>query len=510
MLIIFSITIVWLIGWFFGLSKVFKKAGLESSKAWIPFYNTYLMVEACGLKKHWFWLQFIPFAGPFFTLWINIMFTMHFKRFSFSDHTLATVLPFYFYPKLARDATQKFYGVKALDGYVKSVSREWVDAIIFAVIAATIIRLFTFEMYVIPSESMERTLLVHDFLAVNKLAYGPRIPQTPLFFPFVHNLMPFSESVPSYLKWIQLDYCRLPAYSSVKRNDVVVFNFPYGDTVINLPDFGSKNPYYDVLRIRYDGNRNELLNDYPILVHPIDKTDNYVKRCVAVPGDTLEIIDGSLKINGRPSKYPTGSQTQYFVKTNGAAPLDYDFFLNELGIDLENVSSDDVQVYNQNAGLYRINLTTENVDKLREQSSILNITPYIDNEVGRTFPFDYDNYNWTIDNYGPVIIPKKGQAINLTAKNYALYERLIKVYELHSLEMIDSVTFMIDGQKTNTFTPRYNYYWMMGDNRHQSQDSRYWGFVPETHIVGRASLIWYSYNKSLFDIRWNRLFRLIE
>ncbi len=509
MLMLILVILCWTVGWYYGLSLVFKKLGQKPSKAWIPLYNSYIVVQLCGLKKYWFWLQLIPFAGPFFTLWINIYFAMCFKRFSFQDHFLCTVIPFYFYRNIALDTKVKFYGSKAFEGYQKSISREWVDAIIFAVIAATIIRLFTFEMYVIPSESMEKTLLVNDFLAVNKLAYGPRIPQTPLFFPFVHNLLPFSETTPSYLTWIQLDYYRVPGYSSVQRNDVVVFNFPAGDTIINLPEFGSKNPYYDVLRHTYNGDRQLLFYDYPILVHPVDKTDNYIKRCVAVAGDTLSIIDGKLFVNNSLSQFPTGSQTQYNVKTNGT-PLDYDFFQRVLNIDLETVSAGDVQLLDQNSGLYRINLSTEAVEQLKNEKNIVSISPYIDNNVGQTFPYDYENYNWTIDNYGPLVVPKKGVPILLNDNNIAIYERLIQVYEHNTLERIDSITFKINGEITHSYTPKYDYYWMMGDNRHQSQDSRFWGFVPETHIVGKAGIIWYSFQNNFFNIRWKRIFSLIH
>ena len=349
---------------------------------------------------------------------------------------------------------------------------------------------------------MEKTLLVNDFLFVNKMSYGARIPQTPLSFPFVHNTMPLSVTTPSYLKWIQVPYTRLPAFADVKRNDPVVFNFPAGDTIINLPEYGSKVPYYDVLRSQFRGNREMLNAEFPILVHPMDKTDNYIKRCVAVGGDELQVKNAVLYINGQVAFQPDGAQTDYTVTTN-KQPFDENFIQTVLGINIEDTKG---QMGQLNDTTYVFNLTAEQLGAMKKQPNVLSVNNYVDNTVGSTFPHDEANYPWTIDNYGPISIPQKGKAIELTQQNISIYRRLITVYEGNKLEEKEG-KFFINGQEAKQYTPHYNYYWMMGDNRHRSQDSRFWGFVPETHVVGKASLIWFSWEKGP---RWKRLFKSIK
>jgi signal peptidase I len=496
------------IGWYIGLYGMFKKAGLAPWKALIPFYNTWLIVEKCHIRKYWFWLQLIPVAGQFITIWITIIFVMHFKRFNLIHHTLTVFLPFIYLPYLGFSENEKWYGEAGFHSYKKPVSREWIDAGVFAVVAATIIRTFIFEAYVIPTESMEKTLLINDFLFVNKMAYGARVPQTPLSFPFVHNTMPLSQTTPSYIKAVQLPYKRLYAFSEVKRNDVVVFNFPAGDTIINDPDYGSKITYYDVLRVRYKGNRSEMMADAslpPIIVHPMDKTDNYIKRCVAVAGDQVQVKGGLLYVNGQPAEVPPGSQTEYIVTTNGAS-LTPEFLKEELGIDLEDSNRKQIDSIPNNRGVYVLNMTHTEMEKIKAQPFVKSVVPHIDNYVGNTFPNDDANYPWSVDNYGPVRIPKKGDVLPLNAQTIALYRRLIVTYEHNTLEEQNG-KYIINGKETTAYTTQYNYYWMMGDNRHRSQDSRYWGFVPETHIVGKASLIWFSWDKGP---RWKRLFNGIK
>ena len=282
------------IGWHIGLYGMFKKAGIEPWKALIPFYNTWCIVKKAHIKKYWFWLQLIPIAGQFITMWIIIIFVMNFGQFTVLQHAAAVFLPFFYLPYVGYSKDVRWIGPEKVRLYKKSAVREWVDAAVFAVVAATLIRTFIFEAYTIPTESMEKTLLVNDFLFVNKMSYGARLTSTPLSFPFVHNTMPGSVTTPSYLKWIQIPYTRIKGFDTIRRNDVVVFNVPEGDTIINLPDYGSKVLYYDVLREQYNGNRDALLAEYPILVHPYDKTDNYIKRCVGIPGDIIQLIHGKL------------------------------------------------------------------------------------------------------------------------------------------------------------------------------------------------------------------------
>jgi signal peptidase I len=496
--------IIGTIGWHVGMYGMFKKAGIEPWKALVPFYNTWLIVEKCEIRKYWFWLQLIPIAGQFITIWITIIFVMHFKKVTLIDHTLTVLFPFIYFPYLGFSKKEKWHGAGVLKHYHKPVSREWIDAGVFAVVAATIIRTFIFEAYVIPTGSMEKTLLVNDFLFVNKMSYGARIPQTPISFPFVHNTMPFSVTTPSYIKAVQLPYKRLPAFTEVKRNDVVVFNFPAGDTIINLPEYGSQTTYYDVLRRDFKNtDREGLKAQYPILVHPMDKTDNYIKRCVAVGGDVLEIKNAMLFINNQPAMVPQGSQTEYIVETNGTN-FSEDFLKDELGIDPNNTADQFSSAGKPN--VFDINMTATEAAKVKAQPNVVSIVPYVANEAGGTFPYDVVNFPWTMDNFGPLKVPKKGEAIALTPQNISLYKRLIETYEGNKLEEANG-KFIINGKETVSYTPKFNYYWMMGDNRHRSQDSRFWGFVPETHIVGKASLIWFSWNKGP---RWKRLFNGIK
>ena len=495
--------IIYIVGWHAGMYGMFKKAGIEPWKALIPFYNTWLIVEKTHIKKVWFWLQLIPIAGQFITIWITIIFVMHFAKFSLLDHTATVFLPFIYLPYLGFSEKEKYVGHEVVKRYQKSAVREWIDAAVFAVVAATIIRTFVFEAYTIPTESMEKTLLVNDFLFVNKMSYGPRIPQTPVSFPFVHNIMPFSATTPSYTKLVQLPYKRLPGFQEVKRNEVVVFNFPAGDTIINLPDFGSKALYYDVLRTNFKGNRDALFAEYPILVHPMDKTDNYIKRCVAVGGDTLLIKDGNVYINSVASPVPSASQIEYIVETNGQ-PLNDEFLQTALHINTDEPNNQ-YYPYEGKANAYVMNMTPEEAKQVSRQPNFKSMEPAFSNMPGQTFPYSA-NIMWTVDNFGPIYVPAKGSTITLTAANIDVYRRLISVYEGQKLEERDG-KFFINGKETTTYKCKWNYYWMMGDNRHRSQDSRYWGFVPETNIVGKASLIWFSWENGP---RWNRLFKTIK
>lgn len=490
------------IGWHVGLYGMFKKAGIEPWKALVPFYNTWCVIEKCAIKKYWFWLQLIPIVGQFITIWIIIIFVMHFGLVNFLQHTLLVFLPFLYMPYVGFSPKVRWGGIEMFNRYKKPGSREWLDAACFAIVAATIIRTFVFEAYTIPSESMEKTLLVNDFLFVNKMGYGPRLPMTPISFPFVHNTLPGMPTTPSYLKWIQVPYTRLPGYTTVKRNDVVVFNVPAGDTIINEANYGSKTMYYDVLREVYGGNRDALKADHSIIVHPMDKTDNYIKRCVAIPGDILQVKQGVLFINNKPAFIPPDYQTEYNVPANLFNSIEE---LNEkCGI---NATSGDGMGSTADSGCSIVNMTPAEKQIVENTYHIKPVTMAQLNVTGLTFPFDQINYNWTPDNFGAITIPAKGATITLTPKNLSLYQRIITVYEHNTLEESNG-QFIINGKPTNNYTFKYNYYWMMGDNRHRSQDARFWGFVPETNIVGHASLIWMSYGSG--GARWSRFFKSIN
>ena len=496
------------IGFHIGLFGMFRKAGITPWKAFIPFYNTWLMVEKMQLKSYWFYLQFIPIVGQFITIWIFIIFVEHFGRFSVLHHAAAVFLPFLYFPYLGFSKNERYAGMQVVKNYKKSSTREWVDAAVFAIVAATIIRTFVFEAYTIPTGSMEKTLLVNDFLFVSKTSYGPRMPNTPLSFPFVHHTLPIVKTK-SYLEWIKLPFKRIFA-SPVKRNDVVVFNYPVGDTVIG--EFQSEINYYDYLRVYESrgGNREMLMAERDdIMVRPVDKRENFIKRCVAVGGDTLKIVDGILYINGKLADTPEMSEAPYYVTTDGKSAFPEEFLEKELNVQSDDQDQRDFIVITDKPNTYRLNMTETQAKKV--QSFPFVIPGSVVRELntagfGNTFPYDTAHYKWSEDNFGPLWVPKKGATITLNPSNIAAYRRVIQVYENNTLEEKEG-KFFINGKEANEYTFKMDYFWMMGDNRHNSQDSRFWGFVPEDHVVGKASLIWFSWQNGP---RWNRLFRSIK
>ncbi|MEO6834230.1 MAG: signal peptidase I [Chitinophagaceae bacterium] len=386
----------------------------------------------------------------------------------------------------------------------KPVWREWLDAGVFAIVAATLIRTFILEAYTIPSESMEGTMLVNDYLFVSKMHYGARIPMTPIAVPLVHNEMPIVGGK-SYTDAVQWGYHRLPGFSNVQRYDVVVFNFPDGDTVL-LDESGHprQDDYYSLARII---PREQLLaNGYEH--RPVDKTDNYIKRCVAIPGDVLEVREGKLFINGQPSPTFPHIKNEYSVVTKRGGFSDETAEANHINMNPDK----DIRQGPPGTSM-NVLLQNKYVEAVRHAPEVTSLTlytqpkGYVGGPMNWTFPDDTVHYKWNLDNYGPITIPTKGQTISLTPENIAEYRRLISVYEGNKLEERDG-QFVINGKVTNTYTFKMNYYWMMGDNRHNSLDSRYWGFVPESHVVGKAWFVWLSYGEH--GIRWSRLFRGIH
>jgi signal peptidase I len=492
------------LGWHIGLYGMFKKAGIEGWKAFVPFYNTWCMVTKMPLKKYWFFLQFIPIAGQFITIWICIKFVEHFGRFGVLHHTATVFAPFAYFPYLGFSKQERYAGNAVVNNYKKGTAREWVDAAAFAVVAALLIRTFIFEAYVIPTSSMEKTLLVNDYLFVSKTAYGPRIPNTPIAMPFVHHTIPVINTK-AYLEWIHIPYTRWFA-SPVKRNDVVVFNFPGGDTLTK--EYDSKQPYYDIVR---QIGRDETWSRFTVITRPVDKRENYVKRCVAVAGDIIKVVDGELYVNGKPSAFQN-TTTFYYVKTKGA--LDEET-LQSAGIHL-NMNEDEQQANDFNpAGkdLYRINLSKQELAVLKTLPGIDSVYREVDSiphEPILPYPYCYYGYKsgWSTDFFGGngLWIPKKGANIKLTKENTELYRRVIAVYEGNQWEEKEGKIF-INGKEADNYTFKMDYYWMMGDNRHKSQDSRFWGFVPEDHIVGKASLIFFSWEGGP---RWKRIFSWIK
>ncbi|MDQ6610566.1 MAG: S26 family signal peptidase, partial [Bacteroidota bacterium] len=474
----------------FGLAKMFQKAGVPQWKAFVPFYNTWVMQEVAKRPKHWVFWQLIPVVGWFITPGIFIEWVKLFGRFTFGQHTLAALFAPFYFPYLGYNDKVRYIGPEGARRYVKPAWREWADAAIFAIVAATLIRTFIFEAYTIPSGSMEKTLLVNDFLFVSKFSYGPRIPNTPLSVPFVHNYIPGTDKK-SYSTLVELPYIRWFS-SPVQRRDVVVFNFPAGDTVINLPDYQSARPYYDVIRMLGNGNPDEgrkiLLqrpDQFPLAVHPPDKSDNYIKRCTGISGDTLQVINNVVSINGQLQPVPPYALIKYQVITNGQT-LDAVTLKEQYDID------SDKSEFEQTNKPFEYNIVLSERAKEEMEKLGYKITPFTGVPDGSpVFPYD-TIHKWTRDNFGPVWVPKKGSSLQLSPENYTLYERAIRVYEHNDFYMRDG-KFYLNGKEATSYEFKMNYYWMMGDNRQGSQDSRFWGFVPEDRVVGKAWLIWFSY-----------------
>lgn len=380
----------------------------------------------------------------------------------------------------------------------KSFIREWVDAAVFAIVAASIIRIFLVEAYTIPTGSMEGSLLVNDYLFVSKVSYGARTPMTPLAVPLVHNTLPFFNCK-SYTELVQWGYHRLPGLGHIERNDVVVFNFPAGDTV--ALEVQQDQDYYALLR-NYNNDREFVKNNFTVLSRPVDKKENYIKRCVGIPGDTIEVRGGYLYIGNKLSvQYPHSKMT-YTIATNGQVSLDE--FIEE-----QDMNPDEVN-YDPNSKMYLANLANDQVAAIKKMKGVLAVAPYVlakNDTRDNAYPNDTANFKWNRDFYGPLVVPKAGQQVALTLQNIALYQRIIANYEHNDLAIKDGKIF-INGKESTSYTFQMNYYWMMGDNRHNSADSRYFGFVPDDHIVGKAWFVWLSFGNK--GIRWNRLFRSIS
>lgn len=407
---------------------------------------------------------------------------------------------------------------------------SWVDAIVFALVAVYFVNLYFFQNYVIPSSSLEKSLLVGDYLFVSKMSYGARIPQTPLHMPLTQHTLPMFNCK-SYLEWIQWDYKRVGGLGEVQLNDIVVFNFPAGDSV------ASNIPAEDLYRLSYQAGKEltqpvdmsrltpeqqrqvydfyyqagrKYIDENPrlygeILTRPVDRRENYVKRCVGLPGQTLEIKNRIVYLDGKPNKEPDNVQYRYFVHTRRMLPED---FCHELGI-----SSEDLSEYYPEESVYNMPLTEKaKAALLARKDLVVSIDNVPDVDGGGLYPLNKQT-GWTVDNYGPIWIPKKGATVQLSLDNLPFYERLIKNYEGNTLEVKDGKIY-INGNEAAEYTFKMDYYWMMGDNRHNSADSRFWGFVPEDHIVGKPVFIWLSLDKDRgwFDgrVRWNRLFKFVD
>ena len=409
----------------------------------------------------------------------------------------------------------------------------WVDALVFALVAVYFINLFFFQNFVIPSSSLEKSLLTGDYLFVSKVSYGPRIPETPLSMPLTQHTLPIINTK-SYIEWPHWDYRRVKGLGHVKLNDIVVFNYPAGDTLCSADTYKDQDYYAlcsyigksllasqgieqpDLKAMSPVAQRDYLesvmamgrkyMKDNPveygeIITRPTDRRENYVKRCVGLPGQTLQIKNRIVYLNGKANKEPDNVQYSYYVKLKGQMPTE---LMDELGI-----SNEDMASLNQYGYLP---LTQRAAKKLAARKDIVaDIRLNTDAQTGDLYPLNAYT-GWTRDNYGPVWIPKKGATVKLNMKNIAVYERPIRAYEHNDLKVKDGQIY-INGRLAHSYTFKMDYYWMMGDNRHNSADSRYWGFVPEDHIVGKPIFIWWSHNPDhpgFSGIRWSRLFNFVD
>ncbi|MDR1847410.1 MAG: signal peptidase I [Bacteroidales bacterium] len=568
----------------FGFWLVFQKSGVKGWLVIVPLVNVWYLTKIIGKNYWWFVYFLIPCINIFvFMLAIGEV-AKCFRKNGFWFQLIAVLFPFVVLPYLGLKKTETYTHPSKLPEEKKSATREWVDAIVFAVIAASVIRMFCFEMYTIPSSSMEKSLLVGDYLVVSKLSYGPRIPNTPLAFPLVHHTIPILN-MKSYLEWIHLDYYRFPGLTSIKRNDAVVFNFPDGDTLSSY--FQSNQSYYSLVR-KYGReavwNNPQEFGD--IITRPADKRENFVKRCIGLPGETISIDNATVYINGKPLESPEDFQLTYRIKTKKNDVGEY-FSLNQKELLQMGISKEDMEMMNE---YYYVNLTKSQIYELshtpyvrlieplqfenktytsiiepsakipcsiifapnlydksnflkvvgldsieiancrnyptlplsREIANKIKQIPYVedvsqmlslkDYRDENMFPYG-DEFKWNVDFYGPITIPKKGMTITLNEENLKYYQRAITAFEGNTLEKNNEGKYLLNGQIATTYTFKMDYYWMMGDNRHNSADSRFWGFVPEDHIVGKAVFVWFSWNKDMTwfnKIRWNKLFRTVN
>lgn len=475
---------------YIGLYKLFEKAGRPGWEGIVPIYNIYVMLKLSGRPLWWLALMLLPGINILVLIGIIVDFVKSYGKFALLDHIGAVALSFIFLPKWGFDKDTKYLGKSASPEFrekyktalKKTPVREWADAIIFAVIAATLIRTLFIEAYVIPSASMESSLLIGDYLFVSKVNYGARLPMTPLAFPFAHHTMPLINTK-AYWDGIELPYYRLPGLSDIKKGDVVVFNYP----------MDADSPLY----------------------RPVDKRENFIKRCQGIPGDTLSIVNAAVFINNKPATTPVNGEMTYRVKYDGT-PINPQLIAD---LHLQDIGSDKINEFTTNT-------TATSANALKGYSNIKSIIPEIapagaPDPNYAVYPAKYQTYKitpnfpnfvWNPDNFGPIIVPKKGWTVKLDSLTFPVYGRAIEIYEGNKVQVVGK-DILINGKKADSYTFKLNYYFMMGDNRHNSEDSRFWGFVPEDHIVGKALFIWMSIDDQasfLGKIRWSRLFNIIR
>ena len=466
-------TVLWYVLQSFAYYKLFEKAGKAGWIGFVPFYNYYTHIELVGRPKWWVLLLFVPVVNFFVALTIHLDLYKSYGKFTYVHQVLGVALWPIYTLYMALTCTEYKGKATEIPKEKKALPLEWMEAIVFAVFAATFIRWVYMEAYVIPTSSMESNLLVGDFLFVSKAEYGPRTPKTPLQLPLTHAKI-WGTEIPSYLSFVELPHLRFPSFGKVERNDVVVFNYPVND--------------------HYNSNGNGY--------HPMDLKTHYIKRCVAIPGDTIEVRSGQVYINGEIGENPEILQFSYQIEAKQQLP---DRFFD-----------DHKMRERQSSGSLSIVHTTPETAATVGSFDFINSITKRESEEGTAdvgiFP-DGSYFKWNKDFYGPLEVPFRGMKIVIDEFALAKYGSTIANYEdWESVEM-DKDKLMIDGNSITEYTFTRDYYFMMGDNRHNSADSRYWGFVPEDNIVGEASFIWMSFEtraSGFNKIRWNRLLQSIE
>ena len=536
----------------YGLSLVFAKAHQQAAASasvetpvpitgkdgWIPGVNFAKWAGLVGRKPAFALWLLVPIVNVFVFAGLAVDMARSFGRYGFLDAAAAVVAaPLYFVwlgrsdeayyegPVLVKEAAylhevnearrrgekRKYERLVSESPFRKGGAREWAEAIVFAVSAAWLIRLFVFEMFVIPTSSMEGSMLVGDYLLVSKAHYGIRTPQTIAMVPLLHNRLPF-DAGESYWEWPSLDMMRLPALEEIDRNDPIVFNLPVGDSVYVLPGrtWTAEDLRLNRISAAYAPYFQRGLAE--LITRPVDKKDHYVKRCVAVAGDTLEVRDGDLYLNGVRAEDSEHIQYAYTVTRPEGARLDPSQ-LDEWGISSEDLINYGGGATDLSSPQLRMVLNADQIGKLRAAYPGIaiereNQPRNPEERSNRLFPADPDNFpGWTVDNYGPLYVPKAGATVAIGPRNIALYRRIISVYEGHDLRETPG-GILIDGQPAKTYTFEQDYFWGMGDNRHMSEDSRFWGFIPRDHIVGKPLFIWFSTKGANISngVRWDRIF----
>ena len=463
---------------FLGTWKLYQKAGRKAWEAALPLYNAYVLMKIINRPAWWIVLLFIPIINllMFPVIWVETI--RSFGKNSTTD-SFFVVLSLGLYIYYVSYLTDVNY-IEERSLKPRTELGEWVSSIVFAIVAATFVHTYFIQPYTIPTSSLEKSLLIGDFLFVSKFHYGARTPMTTIAAPMVHDSLPLVKSK-SYLKKPVLPYFRIPGFQKIKRNEIVVFNWPV-----------------DTVRFFFDRS-NVHINK------PIDKKSNYVKRCVAIPGDSLEIKDGYIFINGKQTVLPDRAKTQYFHNVTTTSQFNPSSLITRYG-------STELGGGNNE---FIVNLTDENASKLKNNPHVKSVVKQISPKGtfdSTVFPHN-KQYPWSKDNFGPIYIPEAGKAVALNAKTLPFYKRIIEVYENNNLTVNGDEIF-INGKLATSYTFKQDYYWMMGDNRHNSEDARYWGYVPFDHVVGKPVFIWFSWDsnaKGLGNkIRWERVFTTVH